>query len=113
MSDSKPQPAYGKRLLVVEVDNIARTQPQKVFCSFPRTQDTSRGFRDVTYTDFSNSISRAAKWLETTLGGKSSTFETVAYFGVADIRYYIFMLAANKTGHKVGNSLRVRQEYRY
>jgi hypothetical protein len=39
--------------------------------------------------------------LEVSLGGKSTTFETVGYIGPGDIRYLILVVAAIKVGYKV------------
>lgn len=49
-------------------------------------------------------MNRAAGWLEVTFG-RSSTFETMAYIGPNDIRYFIFVLAASYVGYKVRTQL--------
>ncbi|KAL8948969.1 MAG: hypothetical protein Q9222_004891, partial [Ikaeria aurantiellina] len=46
-----------------------------------------------------NSVNSLAHWLEKTLG-KSTTFETIAYIGALDLRYFILALAAAKVGYK-------------
>jgi acyl-CoA synthetase (AMP-forming)/AMP-acid ligase II len=90
----------GNTLFVQHVDHLARIQPDKPFVSFPRTDTLSDGFRDITWGVFGNAVSRAAHWMDT-LPSKRCDFETLAYFGDSDIRYFILVLAANKTGYKV------------
>ncbi len=93
-------PDYGRRLLPVLVDEIARNDPQRPFVSLPRSSNPEDGFEDVTYHSFANAINRAAWWLETKLG-KSQNFEVLAYTGPSDIRYPIIAYAAVKAGYKV------------
>ena len=100
MSSKSPVP-YGRRLLVTQVDHLAKVSPEKIYASYPKSPDLSQGFRDVTYKDLANAVNRGALWLEKTFGGRSTTFDTVAYLGDSDVRYFILILACHKTGHKV------------
>jgi hypothetical protein len=90
----------GNTLFAQHVDNLARLQPNRPFVSFPKTNRLADGFRDITWRIFGNAVSRAAHWMGT-LPEKRCEFETLAYFGDSDIRYFILVLAANKTGYKV------------
>ena len=95
------RPAYGKRLLVSRVDELAETNPTGIFASFAKCEDFSQGFTDLDWRAVGNAVSRLAWWLESVLGGKSDRFETVGYVGESDVRYLFLVLATNKTGHKV------------
>lgn len=98
------QGQFGRRVLASRVDELAWSQPDKVFASFPPSYDLSKGFRDVTYAEFANAVNRASFWIEETFSGKGVEFETIGYIGEGDIRYFILMLAGNKTGYKVHGS---------
>ena len=91
---------HGNRLLPITIDDIAENKPEKLFGCIPRTSDPRDGFVDVTFADFARAVDRAAWWLEESLG-KSTTFETLAYLGPSDIRYFILAVAASKVGYKV------------
>ncbi|RDW63569.1 hypothetical protein BP6252_11114 [Coleophoma cylindrospora] len=91
---------YGKRLLPTVLAEIAKNDPNRVFSSIARTSKIGDGFREVTYEEFVRSTNRAAMWLED-LFGRSSSFETLGYIGLFDLRYYIMVLAANKVGFKL------------
>lgn len=93
-------PAYGRRLIVSRVDELARTAPSSIWASFPPSSDVSQPLRDISWADFANSINRAAFWIKSALG-TSDDFQTIAYIGAADVRYFVFLLATIKTGHKV------------
>lgn len=91
---------YGKRLVPIIVDETAKANPGKVFASIPRTGDLKDGFVNVSFGDFARAINRTARWMEDVLG-LCTTFETLAYIGTSDLRYYILMVAAAKVGYKV------------
>lgn len=100
------KPHHGRRLLVSRVDELAVSSPSGIWASFPSSSDLrSVEFQDVDWSTLANAVNRVAWWLEATLGGGSDDFDTLAYMGTGgtDIRYVIFMLSANKTGHKVEN----------
>lgn len=93
--------AFGRRILVSLVDDLAASEPDGIWAAIPLDADLSRGFRDLTWRAAANAVDRLAWWLHETLGGQSRSFETVGYIGAADVRYYLLVLAANKTGHKM------------
>lgn len=80
---------------------MAQTRPQSVWAKVPRDEHYyARGYRKITYKLMANAINGIAAWL-TELFGRSTTFETLAYFGSWDPRYIIIMLGAVKAGYKV------------
>ncbi|CAN8102118.1 unnamed protein product [Discula destructiva] len=91
----------GRRLLPVVIDQRAQDEPESPWCSLPVDDyDLSKGFEDISISTFANAINRLAWFIKSAIG-TSSTFETVAYLGVTDIRYHMMQMAVCKTGHKV------------
>ncbi len=91
----------GKRLLVSLIDYIADTDPQRAWASIAKDDtDFTKGFVDITYTDFSNAINHAAWWLDAKLGRPNDPFEVFAYAGPKDLRYPVLAVAAVKTGRQ-------------
>jgi hypothetical protein len=103
MSSSQTNVPFGQRLLLPLLEQIAETEPQRIYASIPKTQNFNGGYRDVTYHELYGAVNRAAAWLEDTFH-RSSTFETLAYIGPSDIKYFILVLAAPYVGYKVGFS---------
>ena len=101
--DGNSQP-YGSRLLPQVVDQLSRSDPTRVYATFPLSSDLSRGFRDVTMLEIAQSINKLAWWIEMNLG-RSTVFETIAYIGPSDLRYAIVFLAAVKCGYKVSEAI--------
>lgn len=82
-------PDCGRRLQPVVIDTRARDEPDKPWASLPIDDyDLSKGFEDISYATFANAINKMAWFIEENIG-KSSTFETIAYLGISDIRYHI------------------------
>ena len=92
-------PAYGHRLVPSLIDDIARTSPERVYASVPRSRNFADGYRDVRYQQLAVMIDRVAYWLEEVLDGKK---ENVAYLGPNDLRYHVILISASKIGVKVG-----------
>lgn len=91
----------GKRLLPVIIDDVARDYPDRAWASLPIDDyDLSQGFEDITYAAFANGINKLAHCI-TAAFGRSKTFDTIIYLGTPDVRYYMLLYAACKTGHKV------------
>ena len=88
---------FGHRLLPVLIDEIAQQEPGRLFCII---HGLPGGSRSLNMNDFARAINRASYWLEAHIG-RGETFETLAYMGPNDIRYYILMLAAIKVGYKL------------
>lgn len=94
------EPQFGSRLLPQVVDELARSSPERIYASIPLDSDPLQGFRDVTMLEISRAASHFAWWLHENLG-KSTTFETLAYIGLPDLRYVVVFLASVKCGYKV------------
>lgn len=81
------------------INRLGRESPERVFCAVPRGSEVSDGFRDVTFRMFANATSRAAWFIEQSIG-TSTTCETICYLGPSDLRYCILVIAAAKAGYK-------------
>lgn len=90
----------GKRLLPALIDDIAGSDPERVFASLS-LKEPSAGFRDVSFADLAKAIDRCSWWVKEQLGC-SNSFETLAYIGPLDLLYHILAFACVKTGYKVG-----------
>ncbi|PQE21314.1 thioester reductase domain-containing protein [Rutstroemia sp. NJR-2017a WRK4] len=77
----------GRRLLPVVIDQLASTDPTRVFVSIPLTTSIQDGFRDITFEEISRAINRCAWWIEANIGRNESndTFETINYIGPQDL----------------------------
>ncbi|KAI1432585.1 acetyl-CoA synthetase-like protein [Xylaria sp. CBS 124048] len=86
------------RLYPVVIDELARDDPHRPWASIPRDDDDlSKGYEDIDYEVLANAVNRLA-WVIDSAVGKSGTFETIAYLGANDLRYYMMQMAAIKTG---------------
>ncbi|KAK5630099.1 hypothetical protein RRF57_005814 [Xylaria bambusicola] len=89
------------RLLPVEIDEIARNDPRRPWASIPiDDNELSRGYEDISYEALANAINKLA-WIIDSAVGQSTSFETMAYLGITDLRYHMMQMAACKTGHQV------------
>ena len=91
---------YGQRLLPILVDEIALSDPDRVFVSFPSTDGTDTKYQDVNFASLARAINRCSWWLEENIG-RSESFETLSYMGPQDLRLIVLVFAAIKIGHKV------------
>jgi len=92
---------FGERLIGRLIDDYAATNPTRVWASIPAdNDDLSKGYKDISYSQFANAINRASWWLEERLKGKEN-LETFAYAGPKDLRYPVIAVAALKLGRKV------------
>ena len=87
-------------LLPTLIDEIARSDPHRLYCALVKSTSIEDGVVEVTYDDYANAVNRCAQWLEDTLG-KGTHYNVLAYVGPTDIRYSLITLAAVKTGHTV------------
>ncbi|KAL9594502.1 MAG: hypothetical protein Q9219_006996 [cf. Caloplaca sp. 3 TL-2023] len=88
--------SFGQRLLPTLIDERSKERPDDVYALVPRSMRFIDGMLEITYATLAKTIDGVAYWLQQNLG-KSKTFETIAYMGPADLRYYIVALAATKT----------------
>ncbi|KAI0468452.1 male sterility protein-domain-containing protein [Xylaria cf. heliscus] len=93
-------PNYGQRSIPDIIDDVAKSEPLKVFASIPISEDLSDGYIDVSYRDVANAINRASWWLSESLG-LANTSEVFSYIGPNDLRYSIFLVAAIKCGYQM------------
>ncbi len=75
---------YGRRLIPHIVDDLAKSDPERIVYSFPRSQDVSQGFRDVSAREFASAIDKVAWQLHKEIG-RSSSFETIGYIGPREL----------------------------
>jgi acyl-CoA synthetase (AMP-forming)/AMP-acid ligase II len=93
-----------QQLIPTIIDRHDVNDPRKVWVSIPHDNDNlHQGFRDITYRQFRNAVDKASYWLDSKLGASTKgSFATFAYYGPRDLRYAILLVAAMKTGLKVG-----------
>jgi len=92
---------YGQRILPKLVDELAAATPNRVLGMIARSSDISKGFIELSTTQLANAVNYTSWWIEDNIG-KSSNFETIAYLGATDFRFWAIELAAIKTGYAVG-----------
>lgn len=97
---SSSQPDYGHRLIPQLIDERAKINPHGSVWSIPKSSNLADGFGDISYGQVARAINKTAWWIDERIG-KSTTFENLAYIGPPDLRYSIFTIAAQKTGHTV------------
>lgn len=91
---------YGHRPLASLVDQIAMSEPDRIWCFTPKSDNNlQHGWHGITFKQAANAVNRIAHRIEKDVG-RSNTFETLAYIGPNDLRYVIFTLATIKTGHQ-------------
>ena len=95
---------YESRSLPQVVDKLSRSDPTRVYATYPLSSHLSRGFRDVTMLEVAQAINELAWWIEMNLE-RSTVFETIAYIEPSDLRYAIVFLAAVKCGYKVSEDI--------
>ncbi|KAL9084959.1 MAG: hypothetical protein Q9165_007825 [Trypethelium subeluteriae] len=95
-----PPYAFGHRLLAVTLSDLAASEPSRIYATIPKTNDVSDGFLDVTFSDMNRMVSALTGWIEDTWD-RSSSFETIAYVGVPDLRSAAVFFAAVRSGYKV------------
>jgi acyl-coenzyme A synthetase/AMP-(fatty) acid ligase len=84
------------------IDDIAKKEPNRLFCIHPVSPDGVDKWRNITFEDLSKAINRVCWWIESKLGGKGKEKQHVlAYVGTNDVRYAVFVLACMKLGHAV------------
>ena len=98
--DNAMLPKYGRRLLPVELDQIAKADPERPYFARPRNPtNIAVGFENISYHRVANAVNRTAHWLQKELG-KPKDFDTIAYLAAPDIRNVLLALAVSKVGFK-------------
>ncbi|OGM49197.1 hypothetical protein ABOM_004142 [Aspergillus bombycis] len=91
-------PNCGRRLMPAVLDEVAESDPQRVFVSVPRSSNLADGFKDIPYGTFAKAVNKCAWYLREQLG-EDSIPKTILYMGPLDVRYLVIILAAAKAGH--------------
>lgn len=94
-----PPADYGHRLIPSLVDEYARTDPDYVFALVPKAASFADGLEKITISTFARAVNEIASRIDSTLG-KSTDFDTIAYIGPTDLRYFVIAIAASKVGYK-------------
>ncbi|KAF2999116.1 putative secondary metabolism biosynthetic enzyme [Neopestalotiopsis sp. 37M] len=92
--------AYGRRLVPRVLDELAETDPNRVYAAVPKSADVKDGFHDVTVADLSRCVDFMASWLDEKFG-RSESFETITYIGLSDLRGPTTLLGSIKVGYKL------------
>lgn len=101
--DSSAVHKVGSRLLVSLIDWYAANDPSRIWASVPIDEhDLAKGFQDITYESFANTINHAVAWFNEYLPSPVEPFETAAYSGPKDWRYAVIAVAFAKLERKVG-----------
>jgi acyl-CoA synthetase (AMP-forming)/AMP-acid ligase II len=90
------------RSLAAVVDTLAAEVPNSIWAKIALSIDDGADpiWQDVTWIQLAQAVGFMAHWIQQNLGPAMGS-KTIAYTGVADIRYHITILASIKTGHKV------------
>ncbi|KAJ5487865.1 hypothetical protein N7530_002165 [Penicillium desertorum] len=91
--------SHRKRLLATTVDDRAGSNPNQRFAVIPQGSEISNGFQDLSIKGLARAVNFMCWWIEGTIGPAQSP-ETLAYMGSNDVRYFMFMLACQKTGYQ-------------
>ena len=96
-------PVPEPRLIPHVVSERAKNAPYSLWAAIPKSPtDASMGFEDITFARLNYAITRAARWLQETLGPQDPLPpKALAYIGPPDARYIVLTIAAIKTGSKV------------
>ena len=96
-------PEYGRRLLPVELDRIAKADPGRPYFARPRdATNLAAGFEEISYSRVANAVNRTAHWLQKELG-KPKDFDTISYLAAPDLRNVLLALAVSKVGFKASS----------
>lgn len=90
----------GRRLLSRVVDDAAQHEPERLFAVIPRGLNVSDGFQNLTMKELAHAVNSLCWWIEKTIGPAISR-ERLAYIGMNDARYCVFVLACQKLGYEV------------
>ncbi|KAJ0312581.1 hypothetical protein Brms1b_007945 [Colletotrichum noveboracense] len=90
-----------QRLIPQALADALAEKPDRTWVSYAISNNIAQdGFRNITIRQLATAVDRLAWYIDDNIG-KSSDFETVMYYGLADVRYIITLIAGIKTGHRV------------
>ena len=89
---------HGKRLLPQALDKLAAEDPEHIIgiIANPGTMPNLT-FTSLTSSQMANAVNFTSYWLRELVD--KDPYETIAFIGLQDFRYWIITLAAMKTGH--------------
>ena len=102
----------GKRLVAHIIDDMALREPGRTLYVAGKSQQVSDGTFDISAKDLAQCVNYTSWWIMRVFG-RSDEYETLAYIGITDIRYLVFIIACNKTGYKVRRSTTALLSCRY
>lgn len=106
ITDSENNPLLGgecgRRLMPHVIDATAIATPDVECLSVPRTHGNPRdGWKSVSWAQVANAVNYVAHMLIAQAGTPTpGTFPTIAYIGLEDPRYVLFIMGAIKAGYK-------------
>ena len=99
-----PNVRHGQRIILSVIDELVQQEPNSTWVSVPIDEgDLSKGYKEITYGQFSNAVNHAVQWLRKTLPPSSEPSQSFAYAGPKDLRYPILAVAAGKLGKVVSS----------
>ncbi|KAK3179111.1 hypothetical protein OEA41_001250 [Lepraria neglecta] len=99
-----PNVRHCQRIILSVIDELAQQEPNSTWVSMPIDEgDLSKGYKEITYGQFSNAVNHAVQWLRKTLPPSSEPSQSFAYAGSKDLRYPILAVAAGKLGKVVSS----------
>ncbi|KAJ5115819.1 NRPS-like enzyme [Penicillium angulare] len=84
------------RLSHVLLDEIAKESPDLLYCIHPKFHNGHLIWRNISFQMLAKAVDNLAWWIDEKLTGGDQ--RVLAYIGVNDLRYAVFMLACMKTG---------------
>jgi acyl-CoA synthetase (AMP-forming)/AMP-acid ligase II len=91
-----------QRTLLRITDDIAVSDPDRLYCVQSISLDVSQGWKDITFSGLVAAANRMAQWIEQNVA-PSGTSETLAYVAINDVRYVAFVLACMRLRHTVSD----------
>lgn len=102
---------FGRRTLNSCLEAYIKHEPRRAFAYIPVSESIDDGFNNMTYAQLAKAVSITAHWLDQQLGKVLQTpqsREVISYMGPNDIRYFLLMLAADRTNRSVCSPVRPR-----
>ncbi|KAJ5527212.1 Male sterility NAD-binding [Penicillium frequentans] len=87
-----------QRTLLRITDDIAFSDPDRLYCVQTISPDVSQGWKDINFSGLVAAANRMALWIEENVA-PSSKPETLAYVATNDVRYVAFVIACMRLRH--------------
>lgn len=84
-----------KRLLSNMVDEVAERNPDQTFCLHPAGPGTAQTWKKFSFRELAIAVNQLS-WYIDEHTKESSNQESLAYIGVNDVRYAVFLIACAK-----------------